>query len=172
MISFTFCEFRCFSAEIEFRNEKESIWRRASLNASSIITTFLKHILPSTSTTSCSDWIITCSFLVFFLGTGSLPRSDSDLLLTDRRCSFLSWEPENTSTVVTFHEPRCVNPSPHVVIVSVVADLADCCGVMRETRSAGPLPPRSSDLRGSLPSFLPLPPLYHRLPLPQDWTLV
>lgn len=38
----------------------------------------------------------TCSFLVFFLGTGSLPLSDSDLLLTDLRCSFLSWEPEST----------------------------------------------------------------------------
>ena len=73
----------------------------------------------------------TCSFLVFFLGIGSLPLSDSDLLLTDRRCSFLSWEPENTEKywaasltdftrqifIKTKHPQVCVLPTLWTTVV-------------------------------------------------------
>ena len=113
----------------------------------------------------------TCSFLVFFLGIGSPPLSDSDLLLTDRRCSFLSWEPENTekywAASLTDFTRQIFTKTKHPAGLCFT-NLVDYCGEIRERRSAAFLLPRSSGLRGSLSSPLlpPLPPLPHPPPPP------
>lgn len=110
----------------------------------------------------------TCSFLVFFLGTGSLPLSDSDLLLTDLRCSFLSWEPEGTEewsrmeSQVPEHEPAGL----------CFANPVDCCDVIQESTSAVLLPLRSSDWQVTLSCHHSLPPLHPHPHLLQGWVQV
>lgn len=52
------------------------------------------------------------------------------------------------------------------------ANLADCCGVIPEMRSAAILPLHSSDSLGNLSSPLPHPLLHPHLPPPLDWAQV
>lgn len=81
----------------------------------------------------------TWSFLVFFFGTGSIPLSDSDLLLTDRRWGFLSWEPENTK-LLTRVKRRNVQPN-----IPLLCSIHSPCGLLwgDPGEEAGWIPPSS-----------------------------
>lgn len=129
--------------------------------------TLSKYGMMSITISTITD---TCSFLVFFLGTGSLPLSDSDLLLTDLRCSFLSWEPESTKE---WSEPHFWKRNSQNMNMNLCfANLVDCSDVIQESMSAVLLPLRSFDWQVTLSCRNSLPPLHPHPHLLQGWVQV